>query len=182
MPKSLPASFKDLPDFLRKHNKKSDQELTHTAIGDPKSYNNNDASKRIYGSSYAIPDDMSDIFMDLYEDYVFNQNNKCYLTEKHLDGIGPIVIDLDFRFAGKLDEHPYTLEFIKEFLKIFTSELLGIVDIPVEYLTSFVMEKPKPKYLDDKDLTKDGIHIMMPFAIVTPKLQFAVRYLSLIHI
>ena len=176
MPKSLPASFKDLPDFLRKHVKRQDQELTHTAIGDPKSYGITDTSKRIYGASYAIPDNKSDIFLELYDEYVFNQNNKSYLTEKHLDGIGPIVIDLDFRFAGKIDDHPYTLEFVKEFLKIFTSELLGIVDIPLEYLTSFVMEKPKPKYLEDKDLTKDGIHIMMPFAIVTPKLQFAIRY------
>ena len=176
MPKSLPASFKDLPDFLRKHVKSTEQELTHTAIGDQKSYANSDFSKRIYGASYAIPDDMIDTFLDLYNDYIFNKNNKAYLTEKHLDGIGPIVIDLDFRFAGKLDEHPYTVDFIKEFLKIFTNELLSIVDIPVENLTSFVMEKKHPKYLEDKNLTKDGIHIMMPFAIVTPKLQFAIRY------
>ena len=62
MPKSLPASFKDLPDFLRKHVKRQDQELTHTAIGDPKSYGITDTSKRIYGASYAIPDNKSDIF------------------------------------------------------------------------------------------------------------------------
>ena len=176
MAKSLPTSFKDLNDFLRKHSKTTDQELTHTAIGDPKSYNNKDYTKRIYGASYAIPEDMKETFLNLYNEYVFENNNKAYLTEKHLDGLGPIVIDLDFRFAGKLDEHPYTDDFIKEFLKLFTNELLSIVDIPVERLTSFVMEKKHPKYLEDKNVTKDGIHIMMPFSVVTPKLQFAIRY------
>ena len=29
------------------------------------------------------------------------------------------------------------------------------------------MEKKHPKYLEDKDVTKDGIHIMMPFSVVT---------------
>ena len=82
---------------------------------------------------------------------------------------------MHLRFPVK-DEHPYTIDFTKEFLKIFTNELLSIVDVPVEYLTSFVMEKKSPKYLEDKNLTKDGIHIMMPFCIVTPKLQFAIRY------
>ena len=79
MPKSLPASFKDLPDFLRKHNKKQEQELTHTAIGDPKSYGITDASKRIYGASYAIPDDKVDIF-DIIQlsDCILNNNcNIC---------------------------------------------------------------------------------------------------------
>ena len=78
---------------------------------------------------------MKDTFLDLYNTYVFENGNKAYLTEKHLDGLGAVVIDLDFRFAGKLEEHPYTEDFIKEFLKIFTNELLSIVDIPVERLT-----------------------------------------------
>ena len=73
MPKSLPASFKDLPDFLRKHVKSTEQELTHTAIGDQKSYTNSDFNKRIYGASYAIPD-MIDTFLELYNDYVFEKN------------------------------------------------------------------------------------------------------------
>ena len=71
MPKSLPASFKDLPDFLRKHSKSTEQELTHTAIGDQKSYANSDFNKRIYGASYTIPDDMIDTFLDLYNDYKY---------------------------------------------------------------------------------------------------------------
>ena len=121
MPKSLPASFRDLTDFLRKHVKTTEQEYTHTAIGDPKPQLIKDPRKRVYGASYAIPEDMTETFLELYNDYVFNKNNKAYLTEKHIDNLGPIVIDLDFRFAGKLDEHPYTTEFIKEFLKIFTN-------------------------------------------------------------
>ena len=36
------------------------------------------------------------------------------------------------------------------------------------------MEKKSPKYWKDKNLTKDGIHIMMPFLYSNPKLQFAV--------
>ena len=56
MPKSLPASFKDLPDFLRKHNKKQEQELTTHCAGDPKSYGITDG-KRIYGASMLFHDE-----------------------------------------------------------------------------------------------------------------------------
>ena len=43
-------------------------------------------------SSPVISDSEYDTFLDKYHKYVFEQNNECYLTERHVD-IAPILID-----------------------------------------------------------------------------------------
>ena len=58
--------------------------FTHTSIGMPK-------------ASYYIPVEDTDPFFDAYHK-AYRSKEVLHLTEKHRD-IGPVLIDLDFRFA-----------------------------------------------------------------------------------
>ena len=70
-------------EFMNKHKvhtKKDEkgkvipQEITHTKIGS--------TELNIYGASYFIAPEELATFYDLYENYVFEENNYEYLTEK----------------------------------------------------------------------------------------------------
>jgi P4 family phage/plasmid primase-like protien len=150
--------YKDLSEFLAKHNansgKKEGLTFTHTRIGDK--------NMSIYGGSYIIPEDAETIFWDLYYDAVFVNKKLEYLTEKQLKDDCPILIDFDFRYNYDVDKRIHTkehiidiillyLEIIKEFF-IFTENK----PFPI-----YVFEKPNVNRLADKTLTKDGIHIII---------------------
>jgi P4 family phage/plasmid primase-like protien len=157
----------DLNEFLKICKKKEGQQYTHTKIGDP--------NNGIWGGSYVIEGDNENTFLELYEKEVFNKNRQCYLTERHLEK-GPIVIDLDFRFNGNIDKRKYDMDFIVKFISIYLEQLNSVIDVPQERMISYIMEKPDPVYKSEKDFTKDGLHIMFPHLIVSPNLQYAVRY------
>jgi hypothetical protein len=80
-----------LSQFLQQHIIKKDipQPVTHTRIGSEK--------EKIYGGSYHIPDDKYEQFLKLYYKNVFENNVTEHLTEKQRE-VGPIAIDLDFRY------------------------------------------------------------------------------------
>jgi hypothetical protein len=81
---------KSYKKFMADHQiqKGSKVECTHTKMPDPK-YN-------VFGASYHIPPDELEEFYKLYEDHVFVQGNKEFLTEKQTQDI--FVVDLDFRY------------------------------------------------------------------------------------
>lgn len=162
----------NLTDFLKKHKKKDSTEFTHTIIGDPKN--------GIYSGSFTVPDDKTDEFLKLYYEFVFKDGNNAYLTERHLDK-GPIVIDLDFRFAGKLESRAYTPDFITKFLTIYNKELSNIISPSISKIQAFVMEKKTPVYKEEKNFTKDGLHIIYPYLIIPPKIQYAARYKTIMN-
>lgn len=142
-------------------------EFTHTSIYDPT------------GSYYIAPDKV-DRFFKLYKAAV-DCDADCYLTEKHRD-IGPIVIDLDFRFEYAENdqiERKYTEDDIKMIVRTYT-------DLLIDYLQTdagagegegafkvYVMEKPTP--ILNKGLVKDGIHIMIPEIVTRPVFQLMMR-------
>lgn len=156
-----------LEDFLKTCRKKEGQEHTHTKIGD--------ANRGIKGGSYVITDDIQEKFLEVYHRDIFERNRENNLTEKHREK-GPIVIDLDFRFKGEVDRQ-YDDSFLMSFITIYLEELKSILDdVPAERFKAFIMEKPTTVYKSDKEITKDGIHIMLPYLIVSPNLQYAARY------
>jgi P4 family phage/plasmid primase-like protien len=163
------------PEFLKKHavkkSAKKDTEFiyTHTSLGD------GGKPPKIYPGSYNITENELDEFYNVYIDHVFTKNIPAYLTEKHLDNIGPILIDLDFRFDGITEERKYTIETIQSFLKIYFKHLCNLVDIPESNLKTYVMEKPSPNPQDEKGLTKDGIHFVFPNIYVSPNIQYVAR-------
>ena len=129
--------------FLKNHSvkksSKKDAEFvyTHTSLGD------GGKPMKIYPGSYNITDDELDNFYKIYFEHVFNKDRHAYLTEKHLDNLGPILLDLDFRFEGIVKERKYSQETIETFLDIYFEHLKSLVNIPENLLKVYVMEKPK---------------------------------------
>lgn len=101
-------------------------------------------------------------------------NADLYLTEKHRD-IGPIVIDLDFRFShseGEPIQRKYTQEHIKSIVTTYCCKLKEYVEDTPTY-SVFVMEKPSP--ILHKGLIKDGIHIIISNVVTRPVFQLMLR-------
>ena len=91
-----PTQFKDLPEFLAKHNAKSEKregiiiKPTHTRIPDE--------DLKVYGAAYIIPREDLPQFYKLYAEHIFEKNRMEYLTERQLETNSPILLDLDFRY------------------------------------------------------------------------------------
>jgi P4 family phage/plasmid primase-like protien len=148
------SKYTDLTDFLQKHNGKNDKNnnITHTRIGDPE--------LNIYGGAYSINPEELSIFHKLYYEHIFIKNKKEYLTEKQIEN-GPIVVDLDFRYDYQVDRRQHTLEHIHDIVQLYLSELKEFFIFDEESkIPVYVMEKPHVNRVENKNITKDGIHII----------------------
>ena len=155
------SNFKDLTEFLAKHNASSEKRegvtvsLTHTRI----------PSKElgIYGGSYIVPKEDEPTFWKLYYEAVFVQRKMEYLTEKQLETGSPILLDFDFRYSYDVETRQHTKDHIVDIVAGVYLELLKEFFIFEENKTFpiYVFEKPDVNRLADKSLTKDGIHIII---------------------
>ena len=128
---------------------------TNTRIGDKK--------LKIYGGTWNIPDEQYETFLNLYYNEVIAKKKKEYYTERQLSDEGAIAIDLDFRHNITIDERQYNLNHIITFIDTYISkieELFEIVDEDVS-IPIYVFEKPKVNQDKVKNVTKDGIHIII---------------------
>jgi len=156
-------SYIDFKDFLKKHIVKIDKTntskttnvvITNTRIGS-KEHN-------VYGGCYHITDQEYPIFLALYNEHVLKRKDKEYLTEKQRDTDGPIAIDIDLRHSYETDERQYSKEHIIDLIDCYMEELKEMfqmddsVKMPV-----YVFQKPTVNRLQDKNYTKDGIHIII---------------------
>ena len=170
MSKKLNTSF---TQFLRKHKTIPENKFTHTSIPGP----------NIYPGSYCINDDDLEEFYRLYNKHIFQDKKQAHLTERHKD-VSPILIDLDFRHKPTDNSRKYDKTFIEKFLKIYFKEvnkLIGKV-IDEKNMIAYVLEKKKPVMQQSKNILKDGIHIIMPYIITNPKIQYLLRYNTITNI
>jgi len=153
---SSSSRFKDLTEFLSKHNSKNDgggAGLTHTRIP-CKELN-------IYGGSYIIPKEELQIFWKLYHDHVFVSKKREYLTEKQFE-VGPILVDFDFRYDYNVTSRQHTKEHIQDMIILYLEELKAILKFDGNRpFDIYIMEKRNVNRLEDKSLTKDGIHMII---------------------
>ena len=56
----------------------------------------------------------------------------------------------------------YSAENIMEFLELYFEVLETVLEIPEESKVAYIMEKPSPIYDNEKNIMKDGVHIIMP--------------------
>ena len=150
------TNFKDLSDFLAKHNAKGDKSLpvTHTRIGDK------DLS--IFAGAYSIPKEELQTFHSLYYDNVFVKKRKEYLTEKQLENVGPMAVDFDFRYNYDVDSRQHTNDHIQDMVLLYLEEIKAyFIFEENKPFDIFIFEKPNVNRLEDKSLTKDGIHMIM---------------------
>lgn len=155
------SGYKDLQDFLFKHRyaKPADGEddtrpITHTRIPSKKD--------NIPGGSFHIPVDEYDLFMQLYFDAVIAKKTVEHLTERQLTTGGPIAVDLDLHYAldiaGRVHTHDHVVDLIDAYLVEFKTMFQFDADtkFPV-----FVFEKPDVNRVAEKNMTKDGIHMII---------------------
>lgn len=143
--------------FLLQYQVLKGSDYTHTSILKP------------IGSFY-IPSEKLDDFYSIYKNAV-KYNDDLYITEKHRD-ISPILIDLDFRFAkAESLERRYNSYDILQIVKIYDKYIREYIDIG-EYKI-YVMQKPGP--VVNKDLEKDGLHIVIPEIVTKPVVQYLIR-------
>ena len=154
------SNFKDLSEFLAKHNAKNDKSLpiTHTRIGDK--------DLNIFAGSYSIPKEELQTFHALYYDSVFVKKRKEYLTEKQLENVGPMAVDFDFRYNYDVDSRQHTNEHIQDMILLYLEEIKGyFVFEENKPFDVFIFEKPNVNRLADGSLTKDGIHMIFGIQI-----------------
>lgn len=165
---STQEKYTGLKDFLRKHKTIPEKSFTHTALGHP---------PHSYPGSYCIEDKELSLFHNLYNKAVFEESNPAYLTEKHKD-VSPILIDLDFRHSNTLTDRQYTEPFIAKFLECYIEEIKKYMpSLDDTRLNAFVLEKVKPNFQGGgPQKFKDGIHIIFPYIITEPKIQYLMRY------
>lgn len=163
--------------FLSRHKSGKGQPFTHTSIR---------------GGSFNIPDELQDMFMDLYvaclgrfDPGARNPWASCpslSLTEKHRETCC-VVIDLDFRFRCEpdepLDDHMYTDDDVRKFVAVYVEHMRRVVP-DADDMRVFVLEKPSCTRAEmDGCVVKDGVHIMMPGVVTRPGEQLLIRKLCL---
>jgi len=126
--------------------------------------------------SYNIPPEEHETFLALHRTRVFINKQPSYMLERHMDGKGPLIVDLDLRHpAGVPLERRFTMDHQHQFIEAYASALARFVDIsqlPTD-LSFYVLTKPGPEHASDHH--KDGIHIQCPSITVTPELQYVIR-------
>lgn len=166
----LSPAKKKLLHFLNYRKIEKGEPFTHTSIYDPK-------IKQGLAGAYNIKTCDTDEFYSLYNKVVFKGKEPMHLTEKH-DMHSPVLIDLDFRFA-KSDNfsRKYTQETVKIFLINVMKELNKFIKFDVGddniKRQAFVFEKSRP--VAKEEFIKDGIHIIFPYIVTCPEVQFMIR-------
>lgn len=155
IPKTNKMNHKKLFDFLKEHliTKESQLDSTNTRI--------TDKGLNVFGGSYHIPQEDYLEFLNLYINEVFTKNKPEYLTEAQLKKEGPVLVDIDLRFPLDFPERIYTNEHIDDLIDSYLGEFKKVFQFDDETMFQvFVFEKKKMNHVTDKNLTKDGIHIV----------------------
>ena len=145
-------------DFMRSHLIKKEEKdkisSTNTRIGD--------AESKIFGGSYHIKEDEYTNFLSLYYDQILTKKKDEYLTEKQLDVKGPILIDIDLRFNYEINERLYTRDHITDVIDNYLSILKSVYQFDEEtHFDIYIFEKSQINRDSKKNITKDGIHIII---------------------
>ena len=129
--------------------------FTHTRIPS--------AEHGVTGGTFCIPPEQLPEFWTKYSKHVKTNRRHEYLTEKQLQGGGPILVDLDFKYGSHIDARQHTKDDIENIVALYMNEiskLLNIEDGVKKEISVFVFEKPNVN-TDDEKYTKDGIHLII---------------------
>ena len=155
------SHYNDFSDFITKHssNKKTagagnQKIITHTRIGSQE--------LNVYAGAFSIDNEELPAFRRLYYEHVFVKNRKEYLTEKQIDGNGPILVDFDFRYDFNVTKRLHTQEHVEDMVQLYLEELKEFfVFEENKSFPIFIMEKPNVNRVAEKQITKDGIHMII---------------------
>ena len=151
----------DLRTFLEERIVEKGQPYTHTSMGKP-------------FCSYYINNNELNGFFSLYEKAIMN-GEELHIIEKH-EEIGPLVVDFDLKFdENENGDRIHTEETVYEIVKLYVNEICETFDINKNSnkLHAFVFERPSA-YIE-KNIKKDGIHLIFPYIVSTPQVQYFIR-------
>lgn len=161
--------------------------FTHLSLGKP-------------GGTFYIDAKKEKTFLEYYKQALDNKED-LYIAESNRP-IGPVKVDFDFVFEPAEDQkkegeeekedkddkdkttYPKALkpEIIREIVEVYIDTFKDLFEVPedgMEMLTAYVMEKKGPiTYTTDKKV-KEGLHIMFPFLVCKPTVQYLGRSLVL---
>ena len=139
-------------EFLTEHKTPKGQPFTHTRIGD--------TACNIYAAAYAINQEDQAKFYDLAYDYIIQGNHLEYLTEKqHVNGA--IYVDLDFHYNYDVTERQHCEDEIMDLISVYFEKLQKLMNITAKPFKLFIMQKDNVNRVAEKNITKDGIHILI---------------------
>ena len=125
----------------------------------------------LQGGKYNILDNKLDEFYNEYHKAFEKKSGKIHLVEVHKP-IGPIVIDIDFRYRqGKVTR--FNDNIIFELVKTYQEIIKTCLKVDNINLECFVFVKSKIKI--ETTYGKDGIHLMFPYIHTKPDVQYLVR-------
>ena len=161
----MSSSSSGLVEYLKDFKVLKGDEFTHTSLG-------------YSAGAYYIPFEETERFLNKYCEEQ-EKGNDVYLTEKHKN-ISPVLIDLDFRYDKASSEvrRIYTKKHLKDFLSHYMKQLKEYV-IFEQDPKIYILEKPAPRFDEQKSIIKDGVHMCIPNVVTTPTVQFKIRDLVL---
>jgi len=143
------ATYKNYQDFIGAHSISKD---------DPRSATNT----RITGGKFYIPDEEYLTFLSLYHRDIVVSGNDEFLTEKQRESGGPIAVDFDFRYNYDVTTKQYSDKHIASMISLYLDALKTIYQFTDKTpFPIYIFEKPSVNRLDDKKITKDGIHMII---------------------
>lgn len=147
----------NLEDFLSAHilDKNSTEPVTHTTFGK-------------YNAKYHIPLTKQSDFLALYYKHIIKTGKTHNIIERQIieknAGPGPLLTDIDFRFAEEHFPRQYTEDHVYQYIKLNLSKIEKCFEMDEDVqFPIFVMEKPNPR-VEQKptgNIVKDGIHIII---------------------
>ncbi len=151
-----PVSLIDFSTFVNAYRKEkgSADPITNTRIGKQE--------RGIYGGSFSIPETDYAGFLNKYSAEILDKGKTEYMTEFQLLNNGPCLVDLDFRFPYETTERQYSKDHLDDLVGAYLEELTSMFQF--DAMTSFniyVMEKPTLRRDDEKQVVKDGIHLIL---------------------
>ena len=121
-----------------------------------------DPSNRIYGGVFCVPELDYAGLLNRYCKEILEPRNVEFLTEAQLINNGPILVDFDFRFPYETAERQYTKDHLTVMIEAYIEELSRIFDFDESSAYKiYVLEKKKINRVADKNVTKDGIHLVI---------------------
>lgn len=146
--------YPSFQELLNQNYARNSNDSTHTRIP------NKDLG--IHGGSYNISSELESEFYFHYHNKVFKKKQLEYLTEKQLRVGGPILVDLDFRYKYNIKTKQHNDNDILSILVLYLEELKDFLIFDEDkHFPIYVMEKRHVNRLENKECTKDGIHIII---------------------
>lgn len=156
---NMNQNFINYNQFIEEHRvAKGTKDITHTAYGEP-------------WGSFIINDDDYQEFINHYSKVVGRM--ELHMIERPKE-VGPLLIDIDWRFDNKYHNRQYNEDDIKFTVQRINKVLKKYYRVTKKTLKAFAFEKEKPSYDKKNKQYKDGFHIVYPFMGLSTKMRYLI--------